>query len=150
MDSKYMLRPLFLVGMLFASHIQFSLADEFSSGYITVIDPWARALPAVAKNGAAYFTLSNTGPETDRLISATASIARESQIHTHIMKDGVAKMRQVHAIELPMAESIVLEPGLGFHIMMLSLREPLVSGKTFNMVLHFEQAGEISVVVNVK
>jgi len=145
-----MIKHLLLICILFAGNTHLLLADEFSSGDITVTDPWARALPAVAKNGAAYFSLSNTGEELDRLISATATIARESQIHRHTMNDGVANMRQVQAIDLPIAETVVLEPGMGFHIMLLGLKEPLVSGKTFNMTLHFEQAGAISLVVNVK
>jgi len=125
-------------------------ANVFSVGDISINEPWARALPAVSKNGAAYFTLTNNGNHSDRLIAAKSSIARMSHIHTHKMEHGVAKMRQVPAVDLPSAKTITLKPGMGFHIMMMGLKEPLVAGKIFSMVLTFENAGDILVDVTVR
>jgi len=131
-------------------YLQPVLADEFSVGDITISDPWARALPSVSANGATYVTLINNGNVADRLIAASTPIARMSHLHTHIMKDDVAKMRQIDAVDLPASESVVFKPGMGFHVMMMNLEEPLIAGKTFTMILSFERAGDVSIVVSVK
>ena len=53
----------------------------------------------LVKNGAAFLTIRNTGP-ADRLLGAESGVAR-TELHTHLMQDGVMRMRQVEAIEVP-------------------------------------------------
>lgn len=64
------------------------------------------------------------------------------------MAEGMT-MQPVSAIDVPAGETVVLEPG-GYHVMLLELVEPLEEGQTFDLTLTFEQAGEITVPVEVR
>ena len=58
-------------------------------------------------------------------------------------------MQPVDSIELPAGEEVSLEPG-GYHIMLLDLVAPLEVGDTFDIVLTFENAGEVTVTAEVR
>jgi len=124
-------------------------AHDYKLGSLEIIHPWARASIGQGKTGAAYVVVSNEGSEPDRLIAASTDIAEKASLHTHIMADGVMKMRPVDAIEIAPGEPAVLEPG-GLHIMLIGLKAPLVEGTSFPLTLTFEKAGSIEVEVKVQ
>lgn len=64
------------------------------------------------------------------------------------MAEGMT-MQPVSAIDVPAGETVVLEPG-GYHVMLLELVEPLEEGQTFDLTLVFEEAGEVTVPVEVR
>jgi len=115
---------------------------------ILVEEPWARESPPGVQNGAAYMSLVNQSSDTDRLVSASAPVSETVELHTHLMEEGVMKMRQVKAIEVAPSSATVLQPG-GLHVMFIGLGEPLVAGESFPLTLNFENAGEITVEVPV-
>ena len=123
-------------------------AGEAMKGDIHIDKPWARASIGAAKAGAAYMTLANHGSEADRLLAVETDVARRSELHTHLMEDGVMKMRQVEAIEVDPGTPTVLEPG-GLHVMLMGLEAPLEQGKSFPLRLVFERAGTIEVTVEI-
>ncbi len=101
-------------------------------------------------NGAAYMTIENTSEEDDRLVSASTDVAATVEIHTVTMTDGVMQMRQLdEGLEVPAGENVVLEPG-GYHIMMIDLQDSLEVGDTFDIELEFENAGMMTVNVEVR
>lgn len=114
----------------------------------TVHNPWARATPPTAKNGAAYLVVKG-GVSGDRLVSASAPVSERVELHTHIMDGGVAKMREVPAIEVPANGVVELKPG-GLHVMLMGLKAPLKEGGTFPLTLKFEKQGAVTVDVPVK
>ncbi|WP_375593491.1 copper chaperone PCu(A)C [Algihabitans albus] len=126
-----------------------AIAHDYKVGAISIDHPWARASMGMAKAGAAYMVLTNDGSAPDRLVSASAEVADAVELHTHLMEDGVMRMRQVQAIEVAPGAPSVLEPG-GLHVMLIGLKEPLTAGESFPMTLTFEQAGEITVEVAVE
>ena len=126
-----------------------AIAHDYKVGAISIDHPWARASMGMAKAGAAYMVLTNDGSAPDRLVSAFAEVADAVELHTHLMEDGVMRMRQVQAIEVAPGAPSVLEPG-GLHVMLIGLKEPLAAGESFPMTLTFEQAGEITVEVAVE
>ena len=123
-------------------------AGEAMKGDIHVDRPWARASIGAAKAGAAYMTLANHGSQADRLLAVETDAARRSELHTHLMEDGVMKMRQVEAIEVAPGTPTVLAPG-GLHIMLMGLAAPLEQGKSFPLRLIFERAGALEVTVEI-
>jgi copper(I)-binding protein len=124
-------------------------AHEYKVGALTIDHPWARASAGNAKNGAAYMTITNDGPEPDRLLSATTPAAAMAELHVHIMdSDGVMKMRPVEAIELAPGEATALAPG-GLHLMLMGLSAPLIEDQSFPLTLVFEAAGRIEVSVTI-
>ncbi|MCW5723132.1 MAG: copper chaperone PCu(A)C, partial [Devosia sp.] len=81
----------------------------------------------------------------DRLIAASAPIAKETQIHEMAMEGDVMKMRQLaDGIVLPPGETVTLKPG-GLHIMFMGLNTSLVEGEIVPVTLTFENAGTITI-----
>lgn len=124
-------------------------AQEFQTGDIVIDNPWARATPGRAKNGAAFMKLMNKGGSPDRLMEAKGDVSDRVELHTHIHENGVMKMRPSGPIEVPANGHVTLEPG-SFHVMMLGLKAPLVEGERFPVTLIFEKAGEVTIEVAVK
>ncbi len=102
---------------------------------------WARETPPNAQVSAAYMTIH--AKEFDRLVKASGAVAKTIELHTHLLEDGVMKMREVSAIEINPEEPATLKPG-GLHIMLIDLVEPLKQGESFFLTLHFEKAGEMT------
>ncbi len=124
-------------------------AHGFKAGAVEIDHPWSRATAPSAANGAAYFVLSTNGKEEDRLLSASTPVAEKAELHTHLMDNGVMKMRPVNAIEVAPGSPTALAPG-GLHVMLLGLKQPLVKGKSFPLTLVFEKAGPTVVQVDVQ
>lgn len=116
---------------------------------IEVVDAWAKASLAGTTNGAAFVTLSNRSGEGDRIVGAESPVAAKVELHTHMMNDGVMKMRPVAAIDLAAGETAKMEPG-GLHVMLLGLTEPLTEGASFPLTLILERSGRVQVEVMVK
>ena len=125
------------------------MADDGYNANLMITDAWARPLPAVSKNGAAYITLMNHSSESDRIISAKSSVAKKVEVHTHIHKDGVMSMKKVDALEIPVGQTVVFKPG-GLHLMLMGLKQPMKEGAEFSIDLHFEKAGDMTVTVKVR
>ncbi len=126
-----------------------AIAHGYKAGAIEVEHPWARATAPSAQNGAAYMVLTDLGKEPDRLVSVSSPIADKAELHTHLMDNGVMKMRPVNAIEVTPGSPATLGPS-GLHIMLLGLKQPLVKGKAFPLTLTFEKAGPVTVDVDVQ
>lgn len=115
---------------------------------LQVQSAWARASLTPKGAGAAYLTIRNTGSSEDRLIGAKAHVSNRADLHTHIITDGVARMRPVEAVPVPGGGMTMLKPG-GHHVMLRGLGSPLKEGDTFPLTLVFEKAGEMVVEVQV-
>ena len=97
--------------------------------------------------GAFYFTITNNGDESDRLVKIETDMADIVEIHNVEMDDGVMQMVPMHdGVEIAAGESIVLEPG-GFHVMLIGITESMLDGEDFTATLHFENAGEVEITV---
>lgn len=125
------------------------LAVPASAGDIAISAPWARASAPNAPNGACYLEITNIGKEPDRLVSAASPAAAKVELHTHLMDNGVMRMRPVEAFEVAPGEPQVLRPG-GNHIMLMGLSAPLKPGASFPVTLTFAKAGAVTVDVKVQ
>lgn len=117
-------------------------AQQFKQGAVTVDRPWTRA--TTVRTGAAYMTLKVAGSVSDRLVKVTSPDAEMVEIHTMAMDGGVARMREVKAIEVRPGALTQLKPG-GFHLMMIGLTRPLREGESIKLTLTFETAGPIEI-----
>jgi periplasmic copper chaperone A len=133
---------------LLASHSAISAENAtFAVADLVVENPWARE--SVTRTGAAYLTVRNDGDQDDRLVGVSSAVAEKAELHSSVMQDGVMKMRAVEALDVPAHGGAVLEPG-GLHIMLIGLKAPLEEGKSFALMLEFENAGEIEVLTTVE
>jgi copper(I)-binding protein len=109
---------------------------------------WARPTVAGQAGGGAFLRITG-GSTPDRLLSASAGVAREVELHTMEMEGNVMRMRPISGgIEVPAGKTVELKPG-GSHVMLLGLTQTLKSGARFPMTLRFEKAGEVKVDVGV-
>lgn len=119
-------------------------------GALAIDQPWARATAPMQKNGAAYLVIRNRGAEPDRLLAVRGGIAGMIQLHSNTVDaQGVNRMREVEAIQVPAHGSVALQPG-GLHVMLMQLQQPLRDGSHFPLTLVFEKAGEVPIEVSVQ
>ena len=130
---------------VFAFVIQGSFALGADS--IKVSNAWVRpTVPGVNLSGA-YMQIQSERPA--RLVKVASPIAGASEIHSMEMKDGIMKMREVDAIEIPAGKTIHLKPG-GFHLMLMMLKQELKPGQTISLTLTFEDADRKQFMVKVE
>jgi copper(I)-binding protein len=144
--------------------MQFGRALTFISILIVSASVWAhdsignlQVEQAIARpsfpgqpSGAVYLSIENHGKKPDHLVSLSSPIAQSAQIHTMSMDGNVMKMREVTAIELKPSSKMVMQPGNGYHIMLIGLKQPIKLGDQFPLTLNFEKAGKLNVSVTVE
>jgi periplasmic copper chaperone A len=133
-----------MIGAAFLLVGGIAAAQTYSAGGLEIGGPWARATPKGATVGAGYLTITNKGTETDRLIGGSAAPASRFEVHTTVMENGVARMRQVTGLEIKPGETVELKPG-GMHVMFMGLKQPLTNGQTVKGTLVFEKAGTVAI-----
>ncbi|MBB04654.1 MAG: copper-binding protein [Pseudooceanicola sp.] len=118
---------------------------------IVVVDAYALSSGQMARSGAAFMVLQNTGAEEDRLIDVLSSAAKMVALHTHVQSDdGVMSMREVEqGIVVPAEGRAELARG-GDHVMFMGLTAPFEEGATIEATLVFEVAGEVPVELPVR
>ena len=116
---------------------------------IEIVDPYVLSAGMNAKSGAAFFTIRNTGDTEDLLSDAKSDAAARVELHTHIMEDGIAKMRQVEdGFPIPAGSEHFLMRGAD-HVMFMGLNEPFVDGKMVAVTLVFESGLTLDVEIPV-
>ena len=123
--------------------------DDVGAG-VSVTDAWARTTPAGVTVGAVYLRASSD--VGDELVGADVdpAIAQSAELHTtETAQDGTATMAPRRALDVPAGGELVLEP-IGSHLMLVGLADPLTTGETFDVTLHFATAGEQVVQVQVR
>lgn len=145
---------------LIATLILFGPTNSLANGHsnkpmneqIEISDAWARATFALAKTGAVYLNIKNTGKHDVTLskVSVDASISAMTQIHHTIMKDDMMVMQELEdGITIAKEQTVSLAPG-GFHIMLMGLTGPLNAGESLELTLFFSDESTLITQVLVK
>ncbi len=122
-----------------------AVAADFDVGSMHISQPWARATPKGADDGAGYMTITNKGSTPDRVNCVSDDASKQCQIHSMTMEGGVMKMRPVEGgLEIKPGETVTLKPG-GYHMMFVDLNHPLEQGKSVEAELKFDHAGTVKV-----
>lgn len=115
---------------------------------VMVSDAYVRAVPPGQPNSASFMVLSNHSSEDLVLVGAESDVAKAVELHSHTMKDGMMRMRQVEKIDLPAGETVQLQPG-GLHVMVIGLQQKLVPGEKIDMALVFSDGSKLDLKVPV-
>jgi copper(I)-binding protein len=126
-----------------------SAAQSPPTDRLSIDDPWARALPPVADNGAAYLRIVNHAMHADTLLSATSPIAGRVEFHTHVRSGAMMMMKKLDTLPIGAHGTLTMAPG-GTHVMLFGLKIPLTAGDVFGLSLNFEKAGKTEVTVKVE
>lgn len=120
-------------------------AADYDVGSIHISQPWARATPKGADDGAGYMTIANKGATPDRVNCVSDDASSQCMIHSMTMEGGIMRMRPVKGgLEIKPGQTVTLNPG-SYHIMFLDLKRPLVQGQTVKVTLKFDHAGTVDV-----
>ena len=136
-------RGIFLIGPLLA----LPLPAAAQTPPVAAEHAWARASAGMGHSAAVYVTLRAQGA-ADRLIGAATPRAGMAMLHESFDDHGVARMRMLDAIDLPVGQTVTLRPG-GMHIMLTGLAPPLAKGDSFALTLRFANAPPLTVTVAV-
>lgn len=130
-------------------------------GELEISDAWARPTPAQSSVAAVYVRI--TSPVADELIEVSTARSETASLHAYAGSGSPTDGHMGHrsdggsGSEAKMIEAgLVLEPNSpvefapgGMHIMLEGLKQPLIEGESFELVLTFREAGERRVIVNV-
>lgn len=118
-------------------------------GQIEIQEPWACASPNAPLVAAAFLTLVNGGPESDRLVGVSGAAASTAELHgIRVTGPGISMVRFEDGLYLHHGVTIVFRPR-GYHLK-LTLKAPLVVGERLQLTLAFERAGSVDVSFEVK
>ncbi len=125
------------------------MADIVVLGDLTLSGHWTRAMLPGQKAGGGFVTIVNNGSDDDRLLSVSTPGVRRAEIHEMAVIDDVMKMRPLaDGLVLPAGETVELRPG-GYHMMFMGVEQPFKEGGIVPVVLTFERAGDVELVLPV-
>ncbi|WP_374436122.1 copper chaperone PCu(A)C [Inhella sp.] len=115
------------------------LLSGLAQAQTTASEAWARGTVAAQKATGVFLQLRS--PDGAKLVGGSTPAAARVEIHEMRMDDGVMKMREVPALELPAGQMVTLKPG-GYHLMLMGLKQPLKAGDTLPLTLQIERPGK--------
>jgi hypothetical protein len=117
---------------------------------LSISGAWVRPPQGMDRPAAGYLVITG-GSQADALLSATTPAAMMVEIHeTTTDASGMTGMHPIERLEIPARGSVTLQPG-GYHLMLMQVVEGAVEvGKTVELRLTFEKAGEIVVQAEVR
>ena len=119
--------------------------DIITVGDLELSGAFTRATLPNAPVGGGYVTITNTGDEADRLVSAQSSFSPDVQIHEMAVVNDVMDMRHLpEGLEIPAGETVTLAPG-GLHMMFMNISQPFVQGESVPVTLVFDRAGAVEI-----
>lgn len=119
------------------------------AGPITIIDPWAPAMPGGLGTGAGYMVIVNNQASDDRLLSASSPWAEHVSLHVSTMDGNISRMSDLDALPVPAHGQAEFAQGHN-HLMFTGLYAPFVVGDVVPVMLQFERAGKVPVTLHVK
>ncbi|MDH4134631.1 MAG: copper chaperone PCu(A)C, partial [Gammaproteobacteria bacterium] len=78
-----------------------------------------------------------------QLVAASSPEAKEIEIHTITLHNGVAHMTPIRTLALPAGGVVSLKPG-GYHLMLHKPRHPLKEGDTVAIELRFDTGAPLT------
>lgn len=116
---------------------------------LTIQNAWGR--PGVSgSNSAVYFTIDNPLSQSNELKRISSDVAESVELHMSSMDaNGIMMMRPVESIEIPAKSTVDLKPG-GLHVMLVGLKQDLITGGSITINLDFENTGSLTIEVPIK
>ena len=120
-------------------------AHDYTLGALVIDHPVIRVASPVAKTGAGFMTIRNTGKQADRLLSVSTDASNRADLHGTIRDGSVMRMRaQAGGVPVPAGGTVTFAPG-GLHVMFIGLKAAVPEGRLVKARLTFEKAGTLEV-----
>ncbi len=122
-------------------------SDLAEMSIVRATDAVCRPTPQGRQVTGCYLTL--TASRNDTLTAVDSPAGALAQIHASNMENNMMVMYELEGgLPLPAGEAVGLAPG-GTHIMLLGVREPLVTGDTVPLNLTFANARPVEIAATV-
>ncbi|MFZ5523013.1 MAG: copper chaperone PCu(A)C [Pseudomonadota bacterium] len=108
------------------------LSANVYAGDIQIEGAWLRA--TAPGQDAASVDLSITSKQPAILLGVSSTASRAVEMHSMTHREGMMKMREVEAIELPAGKRVSLGES-GYHLMLVGLKVPLKAGDKIPLTL---------------
>lgn len=115
---------------------------------LRVTEAWISEAPPVARNNAAYVTITG-GAHKDSLLGVETSVAVRTEMHEMSMTGDLMRMRQLPQVSVAAGAAVRFAPG-GQHLMLIDMKRPLKVGEKVPLTLRFRRAGRITVQAEVR
>jgi copper(I)-binding protein len=125
-----------------------ALAVEVTAGSLALSGFWTTATPPGAPTAAGYLTITNGGKDADRLLAVSSPLAAAAMLHEMEVAGGIASMRMVAGVEIPPGKTVTFAPST-FHIMFVTMKQPLKAGDSLPVTLTFAKAGRVDALLPV-
>ena len=107
-----------------------------------VSDAWVRYI--AGGPSAAYFSLTNSGPQPTRLVGARCPAFDKVMLHRSVEKEGQARMVHVDGVTVEPGDTFDFAPG-GYHVMLMQPNRSMEIGSTVPVTLRFADGTERTV-----
>ncbi|RUO47395.1 copper chaperone PCu(A)C [Pseudidiomarina donghaiensis] len=124
-------------------------ASSAVAAEIEVSAAWVKESIPGTENGAGYFTITNVGTNKITLIGASTNSARATEVHQHILRDGMMRMKRVPELAIAPSETLVFQPG-GYHLMLFGVKKPFREGEQVEFTLKFSDGYQRTFTAEVK
>lgn len=115
---------------------------------LEVKDAWARPTIGDGRMSAAYFEVKNVSDKDIRLTGAEIEIGT-AEIHESLIENGVMRMHHRPELRIEAGETKSFAPG-GLHVMLMGLKQPLETGKSFHMTLKTADHSSVDLTVQIR
>lgn len=140
---------LWIIGLSSLIFLLVSCNSISQESNLSVNDAWIRPAVVGGSPSAAYMIIENSGDSEDRLLNITADFSDMLEVHeTQIIDDIAHMVPQENGVEIPPNSTVELRQG-SLHVMIMQVNQDLVAGEEVELILQFEQAGEIIVPASV-
>jgi copper(I)-binding protein len=120
-----------------------TIGHEYYAKSFKVIHPWAEPSANGDKNAAVYVVFDEISG-ADKLLAAHTTLAGKVELRG-AGADGGEVLRKV---DLVSGKTLTLGPD-GAHLLLIDLKAPLQTGRSYPMTLEFEKAGPVQVMISI-
>ena len=105
---------------------------------VSVKDPWIRATVTQQNSTGVFMHLQSD--KDMKLVAARSPYAGTVEIHEMMMHGEMMHMHALAGVDLPAGKDVALQPGGGYHMMLLDLKQQVHAGSKVPVTLFFEGA----------
>lgn len=138
-----------LVFRIFLISIVMIMAFPSLAAKVSVEKGYVRATIPGTQVSSAYMVIKNPTNKALSLIGVSSNVSDKVELHEHAISDGMMKMRQIEAINVPANGELVLQPA-GYHVMIFNLQQPLQENDTLSLTLDFAETDDLSITLPIE
>lgn len=116
---------------------------------IGVSNAWIPQAPPGATMLAGYLTIKNNRDTVVNVLAAQSDLFDTVSVHQTVIENGVARMRELHSLEIAPGQEVKFAPG-GMHLMLMQPRKDISPGDRIEITLMFSDGTRVPAMFDVR